>query len=83
MSDSLQLRDCIAHEAPLSMGFPRRQCWSGLPFPTPGDLSNPGIESGSPALPGGFFTAELPGRPICLALHLFFYTKGKWKKPKF
>ena len=35
---------------PLSMGFPRQEYWSGLPFPSPGDLPNPGIEPGSPAL---------------------------------
>jgi len=36
------------------MGFPRQEYWSGLPFPSPGDLSDPGIESTSPALAGGF-----------------------------
>ena len=40
----------IAHQAPPSMGFSRQECWSGLPFPSPGDLPNPGIEPGSPAL---------------------------------
>ena len=39
----------IAHQAPLSMGFPRQGYWSGMPFSSPGDLSNPGIESMSPA----------------------------------
>ena len=39
-----------AHQSPLSMGFPRQEYWSGLPFPSPGDLSNPGIEPGSPTL---------------------------------
>ena len=39
-----------ACQAPLSMGFPRREYWSGLPFPSPGDLPDPGIEPGSPAL---------------------------------
>ena len=39
-----------AHHAPLSMGFSRQEYWSGLPFPTPGDLPDPGIESVSPAL---------------------------------
>ena len=34
----------VAHQAPLSMGFPRQECWSGLPFPSPGDLPNPGIK---------------------------------------
>ena len=40
----------IGHQAPLSMGFPRQEYWSELPFPPPGDLPNPGIEPGSPAL---------------------------------
>ncbi|ELR60425.1 hypothetical protein M91_18992, partial [Bos mutus] len=46
-------------QAPLSMGFPRQEYWSGLPFPTPGDLPDPGIKPASlvsPALAGGFFT---------------------------
>ena len=54
----------VAHQAPLSMGFPRPEYWSGLPFPSPGDLPSSGIELkslASPALAGGFFTAELPG----------------------
>ena len=48
----------IACQAPLSMGFPRQEYWSGLPFPPPGDLPDPGIEPKtlmSPALAGGFF----------------------------
>ena len=40
----------IAHQAPLSMGFPRQEYWSGLPFPSPGNLPLPGIEPMSPAL---------------------------------
>ena len=53
----------IAHQAPLSMGFAWHKYWSGLPFPPPGDLPNPGIEPASPASPalaGGFFTTEPP-----------------------
>ena len=49
----------VAHQAPLSMGIPRQEYWSWLPFPPPGDLPNSGIEptsSVSPALAGGFFT---------------------------
>ena len=42
--------DCITHQAPLSMGFPRQQYWNGLPFPSPEDLPNPGIKPRSPAL---------------------------------
>ena len=45
----------VAHKAPLSMGFPRQEYWSRLPFPTTGDLPDPGIEPASPALAGGFF----------------------------
>ena len=47
----------VARQASLSMGFPRQEYWSGLPFSLPGDLSDPGIESVSPALAVGFFTA--------------------------
>ena len=49
----------VAHQAPLSIGFSRQECWSGLPFPSPGDLPNPGVKPESlesPALTGGFFT---------------------------
>jgi len=45
------------------MGFSRQEFWSGLPFPTPGDLPDPGIESVSPALAGGFFTTAPPKKP--------------------
>ena len=50
----------------LSMGSPRQEFWTGLPFPSPGDLLNPGIKPTSPALAGGFFTAEPPGKPHIL-----------------
>ena len=52
----------IALQAPLSLGFSRREYWSGLPFPSPGHLPNPGIKPTSPALADGFFTAEPPGK---------------------
>ena len=42
----------------LSTGFSRQEDWSGLPFPSPGDLTDPGIKPKSPALAGGFFTTE-------------------------
>ena len=51
----------VALQAPLSMGFPRQEYWSGLSFPPPGDLPNPGIEPASltpPALAAGFFTTS-------------------------
>ena len=54
----------VAPQAPLSMGFPRQEYWSGLPLPSPGDLSAPGIEPASPALADSFFTTEAPGMEI-------------------
>ena len=48
--------------APLSMGFPRQEYWSRLPFPTPQDFPKQGNETKSPELAGGFFTAETPGK---------------------
>ena len=63
MSDSCDLLDCVARQARLSMGFPRQEYCSGLPFPFPGDLPNPEVEPVSPALAGGFFTTESPGKP--------------------
>ena len=54
----------IAHHAPLSMEFSRQDYWSGLPFPSPGDLPNPGIEPRSPALQADALTSEPPGKPI-------------------
>ena len=49
----------IACQAPLSMGFSRQEYWSGLPFPSPGDLPNPGIELGSPAPQADTLPTEL------------------------
>ena len=46
------------------MKFSRQKYWSKLPFPAPGDLSEPGIEPVSPALAGKFFTTEPPGKPV-------------------
>ena len=56
-----------ALQAPLSMGFHRQEYWSGLPFPTPEDLPDPGIKPLSPAssaLAGRFFTTEPPEKPV-------------------
>ena len=52
-----------ARQAPLSMEFSRQEFWSGLPFPSPGDLPDPGIEPGSPTLQADSVPTELPGRP--------------------
>ena len=63
------------HQAPLSLGFPRQGFWSRLPFPSPGDLPDPGIEPmspASPALAGRFSTTEPLGEPLTSADLLFF-----------
>ena len=54
----------VAHQIPLSMELPRQKYWSGLLFPSPGDLLGPKTESESPTLAGAFFTIELPGKPL-------------------
>ena len=73
MSDSLPPHGLyVVCQAPLSMGFSRQEYWSGLPFPTPGDLPDPGFEpksSMAPALMGRFFTTEPPR----VGLETFFF----------
>ena len=57
----------VAHQAPMCMEFSRKEYWSGLPFPTPRSLPDPGIKFlslASPVLAGGFFTTESPGKPF-------------------
>ena len=49
----------VARQAPLSIGFSRQEYWSGLPFPSPGDLSDPGIKPGSPAMQVDSLPTEL------------------------
>ena len=56
----------VAHQAPLSVGFSRREYWSGLPFPSPGELPDPGIEPGSPALLTDALPSEPAGKPTAL-----------------
>ena len=64
MSDSFVTPWTLAHQAPLSMGFPRQEYWSGLLFPSPEDLPDPGTEPGSPALQADALPSEPPGKPI-------------------
>ena len=54
------------HGLPLSMEFSRQEYWGGLPFPSPGDLPDPGTEPRSPALQADFLPTELQGKPRCL-----------------
>ena len=65
----------VAYQAPPSMGFSRQEYWSGLPFPSPGDLPNPGIEPKSPAFQADALTSE----PIYI--HSFSYSFPYWFIP--
>ena len=56
----------VAYQAPPSMGFSRQEYWSGLPFPSPGDLPNPGIKPRSPALQADALPREPPGKTLLL-----------------
>ena len=53
----------VAYEAPPSRGFSRQEYWSGSPFPSPGDLPDPGIKPSSPTLEADALTSEPPGKP--------------------
>ena len=70
-----------AHQAPPSMGFSRQEYWSGLPFPSPGNLPDPGIEPRSPALQADALTSEPQESPSCPCTTAFICRKqvaGKW-----
>ena len=58
------------------MGSSRQEYWSGLPFPSPGDLPNPGIECGSPALQADALTSKPPGKPLCYEVHCNLVTES-------
>ena len=64
----------VACQTFLSMGFSRQEYWSGLPFPSPGDLSDPGIEPGAPALQAGSLPTELQGKPKIVNIHTHTHT---------
>ena len=59
MSDSFATPWTVTHQSPLSMGFPRQEYWTGWPFPSPGDLPDPGIKPGSSALQADSLPTEL------------------------
>ena len=79
MSDSLATPWTIALQAPLSLGFPRQDCWSGLPFPSPGDLPDPEIKHKYTALADGFLTTE-PGFVYTLMFTAALFTVAKTSK---
>ena len=64
VSDTFATSWTVAHQTPLSMEFSKQECWSELPFSTPEDLLDSGIELESPASAGGFFTTEPSEQPI-------------------
>jgi len=64
MCPILAIQWTVAHQAPLSVGFPRQEYRSGLPFPSPGDLLNPGIEPGSPTFQADSLPSEPPMRTL-------------------
>ena len=76
--DSYDSTGCNS-QAPLSTEFSRQEYYSGLPFPPPGSLPDPEIEPASPALAGGFFITELPGKPFSCTHIAGLFSKG-WKQ---
>ena len=68
----------VDHKAPLSIGFSRQEYWSGLPFPSPGDLPDPGIESQSPTLQAHSLLSEAPGKPTIQYATFKFQSKEKF-----
>ena len=62
----------LAPQAPLFMEFFRQEYWSGLPFPSPGDLPNPGIEAGSPTLQADALPSEPPWKPLLPKITVIF-----------
>ena len=85
MSDPLATPWTVAPQAPLSMGFSRQEHWTGLPFPTPGDLPDSGIEPKSPPVAGGFSTAHPLGKTLVLPQVQLIPTSGpplrSWTEP--
>ena len=81
MPDSFVTPWTVVHQAPLSMGFPRQEHRIGLPFPSPGDLPNLGIEPASPALAGTFFTTKPPGKPITTVAILIYDIEKFYNEP--
>ena len=63
----------VACQAPLSMGFSRQEHWSGLPFPSPGGLPDPGIKPGSPALQADSLRSKSPEKPPSVHITYFFF----------
>ena len=69
----VRLFGTVAHQAPLSLEFSRQEDWSGLPFPAPGDLPNPGIESRTPTFQADSLPSEKVGKPLSFISVCFIY----------
>ena len=67
----------VAHRSPLFMGFSRQEYWSGLPFPSPGDLPDPGMDPGSPALQVDSLPSEPQGNSMYMCKDIPNKTPGK------
>ena len=80
MFDSATSRTIAYHASP-SMRFSKQECWSGLPFPSPGNLPNPGIEPGSPALQADTLLSEPPGKPLYIHTHAYYALKWDSNNP--
>ena len=76
VSNSFVTPETVVLQGPPFVGFPREEFWSGLLLPSPRDLPDPGMESASLALAGGFFTTEPPGKSSQLFTTLFFQWKS-------
>ena len=74
MSDFCDPMDCVAPQAPVSLRFPKEEYGSGLPFPSAGDLPDPGIESTFPALQVDSLLLSHQGSPELLILYIYFLT---------
>ena len=73
----------VARQAPLSIGFSRQECWSGVPIPPLGNLPNPGIEPASfmfPALAGGFFTTGATWETLLFKIVIYIFGLSWWLK---
>ena len=85
VSDSSVTPWTAAHQAPLSMGFPRHEYWSGLPFPSPGDLHNPGVKPKSPVLQADSLPQSHQGSigEVCFCFYFWwfvsYYGRAAWK----
>ena len=78
MFDSFGTPETVALQAPLSMGFSRQEYWSSLPFPSPGDLLDPGIEPRSPSLQVDSLPSEPPGKPWNDGNNTVINPRGHW-----